>query len=367
MIERIARRASLGGWAATAAAGAAAVGVSGLLGRATGVEVLHEPLPNGGDIKVASCAAVVLVAVAVLVRVRLVRTLALGGAAALAVACVADYLGAPGLEVGPSGRMSMATAVSVLLLVVAEAATRRWLRQLAAIGAGSVGGLLVIGYTYGAHSLTRFSHSSMSVPSAVAVVLLALAVLARTKNGWVPWVWSGGDAGAAMLRRALPPVVLGLPALTFLHMQGERLFWEDERVTEAAFVTLLVVVTSTLLIRIATSLRELDEQRDQARRDLVALNSKLVGEIRGSYASLRSAKQRIGSLEDSQRAVLTVHDDVLQSLFASGLMLRTALDGSAPDASVQRTLDCMDDAVRAIRVVVENLNDHLGVPRQRGH
>jgi hypothetical protein len=89
-------------------------------------------------------------------------------------------------------------------------------------------------------------------------------------------------------------------------------------------------------------------------------------DVRSSYDSLRSAQQRIGSLENSQRAVLTVHDDVLQTLFASGLMLRTTLDTFPADApvegSVQRTLDCMDEAVRAIRRVVEDLNDHLGGP-----
>lgn len=78
---------------------------------------------------------------------------------------------------------------------------------------------------------------------------------------------------------------------------------------------------------------------------------------------MHTARERIGSLEDSQRAALTVHDDMLQTIFASGLMIRSTLDtgsGDAPgDASVQRTLDCMDDAVRAIRCVVEDLNDQL--------
>ncbi|WP_019873633.1 hypothetical protein [Sporichthya polymorpha] len=360
MIERIAARGSLGGWAVAAAAVAGLLGLIGLLGWAIGVEVLHTPVPRGGDMKPGSAGALALVGLGLVAPARTPRALALAGAAAPSAICTAEYLGTPGLALDASGHMPLATAVCVLLLVLAAATERRsCFRQLTAIGAGSIGGLVLVGYTYGTHSLTHFSHASMSVPAAVAVVLLTFAVLARTPTGWLPWVWSGTDAGAAMLRRALPPVVLGMPALTFLHLQGERLFWEDERVTEAFFVTLLVVAVSALLLRIASSLRLLDHQREQARRDLVALNNRLVGEVRGSYASLRSAKQRIGSLEDSQRAVLTVHDDVLQSLFASGLMLRTALDGSAPDASVQRTLDCMDDAVRAIRVVVENLNDHL--------
>jgi hypothetical protein len=88
----------------------------------------------------------------------------------------------------------------------------------------------------------------------------------------------------------------------------------------------------------------------------------LATDVRTSYASLQSARQRIGSLEQSQREVLTVHDDMLQTLFASGLMLRTTLDTAASDDSVQRTLDSMDDAMGAIRRVVEDLNDHLAGP-----
>ncbi|MBA3741714.1 hypothetical protein [Sporichthya sp.] len=58
--------------------------------------------------------------------------------------------------------------------------------------------------------------------------------------------------------------------------------------------------------------------------------------------------------------MLNVHDNVLQNIFASGLMLRTTLNTGAPPAiTMEQTLDRMDDAVRAIRQVVEDLNDQL--------
>jgi hypothetical protein len=61
----------------------------------------------------------------------------------------------------------------------------------------------------------------MSVPAAaVGPILLGLATLAGTPDGWLPWVLRGSDAGAVALRRTLPPVILGLPALSFLHMKG---------------------------------------------------------------------------------------------------------------------------------------------------
>ena len=353
---------------ALAAAGAgAAVGLIGVLGRLSGTRSLYEPVPGGGGFILDSAIALTLLAVAVTVHRRWVSVPSLAGAAALGLLSFVQYAGAADVHPGSYERMPLATSVCVLLLGFAAATRRRpLLRQLAALTASAVGGLVLLGFGYGTRTLTKFSDSSMSVSAAVAVVLIALAVLARTEDGWLRWVWHGSDAGAVALRRTLPPVILGLPVLTFLHMHGERIFWRDERVAEAGFVLVLTVLVCALLFRVASSLRLLDLQREQARQDLQALNARLMTDVRSHYDSLLTAQQRIGSLENSQRAVLTVHDDVLQTLFASGLMLRTTLDSipaDAPvDASVERTLDCMDDAVRAIRQVVENLNDQLGGP-----
>ncbi len=348
------------------AGAAGAVALFGLLGRITGTRVLYAPAPDGGEIMLDSAVALTLLAVAVAVRVRPVRAVCLAGAAALGSLNFVEYVSGGNVHPDPGARMPFATSVCVLLLVGASLGSRRrLLRQLATLTASAIGGLVLIGYAYGTRTLTKFSDSSMAVPAAVAVVLIAVAVLAVTEDGWLQWVWHGSDAGAVALRRTMPPVVLGLPVLTFLHMQGQKVFWTDERVAEAGFVMVLTVLVSILLFRVASSLRLLDLQREQARRDLQALNARLLTDVSASYDSLRSAQQRIGSLENSQRAVLTVHDDVLQTLFASGLMLRTTLDtipAKPPADSVQRTLDCMDDAVRAIRRVVEDLNDQLGGP-----
>jgi hypothetical protein len=349
-------------WAAAAALGAAAIAGVGLVGRMTGVHALYAPIPGGGGLRVVSAVALGLLAGAAVVAVRLIRGTALAVAGGLAVLSVAQYLGAPEPPVG--GPMALATAVCALLLVLAIAAPRlRRLRQLSAILSGALGLLVLIGFCYGTRTLARFSNSSMSVPAAVAIVLIALAVLANTPQGWLPWVLRGSDAGAVALRRTLPAVVIGLPASTFLHMQGERFFWQDERVAEAGFVTLNVILVSALLFWVASSLRRLDVQREQARQDLLALNARLAADVRTSYSTLQSARQRIGSLEESQRAVLHVHDDVLQTIFASGLMLRTTMDSVAlPAPTMEQTLTCMDDAVRAIRRVVEDLNDQLAGP-----
>lgn len=347
---------------ATVAAGAAGaiVGI-GLIGRLTGVQLLYAPIPNGGDLLVGSALALGLLAVATLVTVRLLRGIALALAGGLSALSFAGYLGAPVVHAGTEP-MPLATAVCALILTLGLATPRHpYVRQLSAILSGALGLLVLIGFCYGTRTLARFSNSSMAVPAAVAVVLIALAILASTPGGWLPWVRRGTDAGAVALRHTLPAVVLGLPALSLLHLHGERLFWQDERVAEAGFVTVNVILVSALLVRVASSLRRLDEQREQARQDLAALNARLASDVRASYATLRSARQRIGNLENSQRAVLTVHDNVLQSIFASGLMLRTSMDAGTPPApTLEQTLDCMDEAVRAIRRVVEDLNDQLG-------
>jgi hypothetical protein len=349
------------------AAGTAGVmALVGLVGWLTGVRVLYAPVPGGGEMMLDSTIALTLLALAVVARVRSLLLTCLAGAAALSLLSFLEYAGVPpDLHPGTPGRMPLATSVCVLLLTLAALMPQRPLvRQLLTLAASAIGGLVLIGFSYGTRTLTKFSDSSMSVPAGLAVVLIAVAVLALTEDGWLRWVWHGSDAGAVALRRTMPPVVLGLPVLTFLHMQGEKVFWQDERVAEAGFVMVLTVLFSTLLFRVASSLRLLDLQREQARRDLQALNERLMTDVRSSYDSLRSAQQRIGNLENSQRAVLTVHDNVLQTLFASGLMLRTTLDtipAEIPaEGSVQRTIDCMDEAIRAIRVVVEDLNDQLG-------
>lgn len=352
------RAAAEARWAAGAAA---AISIIGLVGRLTGIKVLYEPIPGGGGLPVETALALGLLAVAVVVTARGIRTVAYGAAGGLCALSLAGYLGAPETHVG-SGPMALATVVCALLLVLAVATpTYPRICQFSAILSGSLGMLVLVGFCYGTRTLARFSNSSMAVPTAVAIILLALAILANTPDGWLPWVLRGADAGAAALRHALPPVVLGLPVLTFLHLQGERRFWQDERVAEAGFVTLTVILVSAVLFWVASSLRRLDLQREQARQDLAALNARLVADVRNSYSSLHSARQRIGSLEESQRAVLNVHDTVLQTIFASGLMLRTTLDtGVSPALTMEQTLECMDDAVRAIRRVVEDLNDQLG-------
>ena len=337
---------------------AATVAAAGLAGFVTGTRPLRAPLPGGGELKLESAIALALLAIAIAVRVRWLRVAGLVGSAATAVTSFAEYLGAPGPHTGVAARMPLATAVAVLLLIVAVVLRRGLPCQLVAIVGGALGGLVLIGFSYGTRTLTKFSDSSMSVPAAIAIVLLAFAILASIPDGWYQWVTRGTDAGAVALRKTLPPLILGLPVITFLHMQGEQRFWNDERVSEAGFVTGTILLVAALLFRVASALRQLDLQREQARRDLVALNARLMNDVRTSYASLQSAQQRIGSLETSQRAALTVHDDVLQTIYASGLMLRTHAVPENP--SVQQTLDSLDDAVRAIRSVVEDLNDHLG-------
>jgi hypothetical protein len=342
---------------------AGAIALTALVGRLSGVRGLYAPIPDGGGVPVDGALVLGLLAFAVVVRSRALRVSSLVVSGGFACLSLVGYLGGPRIYLG-SRPMALATAVCALLLVLAGA-VRGWprVRQLSAVLAGAIGGLVLIGFAYGTRTLVRFSDSSMAVPAAVAIVLIAVAVLANTPGGWLPWVLRGTDAGAVALRRTLPVVVFGIPALTYLHLAGEKRFWNDERVAEAGFVTLLVIMVSLQLFWVASSLQRLDQQREQARRNLVALNARLMSDVQTSYATLRSARQRIGNLENSQRAVLTVHDDVLQTIYASGLMLRARIETGrgegAVDPSVERTLECLDAAVQAIRIVVEDLNDNL--------
>jgi hypothetical protein len=225
------------------------------------------------------------------------------------------------------------------------------LNLCAAVLAGAAGLLAVAGWLNGTRLLV------------IPVLVAAALSVTRVPGGRLRWLLRGHDAGAIALRRTLPPVVLGIPAMTVVHVEGEDRYWHNEHIAEAFFAMVIVTVVCALLFGVAASLRVVDEQRENARRDLVELNAQLSDRVGEASAALRSAQSRIGALEDSQRAVLTVHDDVLQTIYASGLMLRTRIetgrDEAADDPLGERTLECLDAAVRAIRVVVEDLNDNL--------
>lgn len=345
----------------------------GLFYWAFGSPSLPHPLGAAEQLKFNSALAIVCLALAAWVRLPAVRVVALVIAGTIAVLTLAEFLRVPGIDIDQlivsdpaggahPGRMPVATAIAVLVLSLAGALERwRSAGQVCALGAVGVAGVSLVGFAFGAANLTALrTDTTMSVPSALAVTFLGLAALARTPDGWFPWILHGRDAGAVALRRILPAVVLGVPVLSLVHMQGEERYWRDARMAEAGFAVVLVVIGGGLLFAVASSLRVVDRQREQARAELVLLNERLVEQVRENYASLRSAQQRIGALEIRQRAALTAHDDALQTIFASGVVLSSTLASvpgdSALGSSLERTMDAMDDAVRDIRRVIKDLD-----------
>lgn len=183
---------------------------------------------------------------------------------------VEDFTYAPGGN--PPGQMAIATAVSLTLLALAlltqdRGATRapQWLACLAL----GVGFTAILGYAYDVSSMYAVvAYSSVAVHTAVALVLLSFAVLARQEGGIVSWLSTADDPGALVGRWLIGLALVGIPLLGGIRLQGEVRGWYDGRFGLALMVmssTLVIVGASTLIGR---RLSVTDRQRRQALLEL---------------------------------------------------------------------------------------------------
>ncbi len=115
------------------------------------------------------------------------------------------------------GRSSGASAICLLLLVGARLLDRPRFRvatQTMAVLALMIGSLAVLGYAYGVHSLYEVGiFATIALHTALALVLLSVAVLAATPGGALVWAVGADDAGAALVRRLLPLALIVLPGV----------------------------------------------------------------------------------------------------------------------------------------------------------
>ncbi len=124
------------------------------------------------------------------------------------------------------GRMALATAIEFLVVaggVLALVGRRRLLVR--ALGVASLAGasMAVLGYLYGVRSLYSTGPSStMAVHTAIGLGVASVGVLAAIPGGLITRILTGSSPGAVLMRRLLPVIVVGIPAIGWFRLEGQR-------------------------------------------------------------------------------------------------------------------------------------------------
>lgn len=265
------------------AALAAALGAAGLAGWLGGVPAFIHVVP--GLVAMQPSTAVALLALGLALGVQGPSPPRAAGVAAAAAAGVAGTLGALALGEhllgvdtgawqawpwpGPVGtaapaRMAGSTALAVVLLSVCVLARDRHARLAdgAALAAGVLAMLALLGYAVGAPALYALGgYASMAVHTATAVVALAAAAIAGRPRRGVAGLLRGQDPGAQLARVLLPAVVL-VPALVLVVRLHVPVFARVPAQLGAALGTVTLMVLLALIVDYAARrLRRLDAAR----------------------------------------------------------------------------------------------------------
>ena len=196
----------------------------------------------------------------------------------------------------PAGRMSLATATAVLLIVIAMALVARdhvLAGQLLATASMVVAAITVLGYVYGAESLYSLGpYRSTALRTAIGLLLASAGVLLRRSDAGYMSLLSGNTAGGIIVRRFVPVAALVPPlgGAFVVHLadvpEGSNL------AAFAAVVATLVGVIGAALVWIQSAgLRDVDLRRAGA-EDAFALAREAITVRDALAAELAASEQR---------------------------------------------------------------------------
>ena len=173
------------------------------------------------------------------------------------------------------GRPAGATAVLFVILSLAMSADSfvgpggRFYAVLTNLGL-LVSSLPLLGYAFSAEPFyTSIPYSTMALPTAVAMVILFVGMLAaRPSHGWIALLVS--DSLGGMVTRRLLPVVIGVPltmSISLLWISRQTHMEPDFRL--AISTVAVVVILLCLVVRDARRIERLDRERQAALSALV--------------------------------------------------------------------------------------------------
>jgi len=291
--SRAARFVSL---ARAAAAAALAIGAIAMLGWVLGVDALKSIFPGLVGMKFNTALTFMLLSAALLLvldvpvepRRRAVATVLAVCGGLLALAVLSQYVagwnlgidelvfdesaGAAGTK--DPGRMAPNTAFSFVLLSIAlltldRRVAGRYVTTVLALPVLILSFASLVGYASGVETLYAVSAlTQMAVPTAAALMLLAVAVpSSRPTRGPMALISSGG-AGGVLARRMIPAAVVIPVILALLRLQGEESGLYGTRVGVWLFALAIVLVAVPLVWYLASSAEHADRERDRAEREL---------------------------------------------------------------------------------------------------
>ncbi|MGE0719398.1 MAG: histidine kinase dimerization/phospho-acceptor domain-containing protein, partial [Alphaproteobacteria bacterium] len=294
------------------AAAAAVIAVVAMVGWATDIEILSAVVPGLPTMKASTAAAVLLLGAGVALGPASRRMAALLSAAGglTGAAFVVEHLfdvdfglsripGAVSFVLGPQGPPSMVTSIALAALgtagVLGATARDRVLLAIADVAtvfAGLVGAFAATTYVYDLHSLEPIeAFRSMAIPTAIAIMALSVATLARRgRHG--PLGFLAGDGPGARIARMLLPAVVVVPVVTdSLVLIAIKSYGLDEPTALALSTVAYLSVLSALLIFAARHIERLDTARRMAERAVRQANQELESRVDERTRDLELAKR----------------------------------------------------------------------------
>lgn len=354
----------------------------GLSGWVFGMGVLTRLSPGLTSMKANTALMLLLLAIAGLTRPRtgLIRSWAwVSSACAALVAAIAAYtmveylsghdLGIDQLlftdpgGVAHPGRPSIATAVCALLLAVAAlrpVKRSRWLTETMTLAVFAASFLAVLGFVYGVDTLQGIRpHTPVSLPTAVALLLLSITGLSSVDRGVMAWIVGAAKPGATLMRIIAPAALILLPAVGYLCVLAAQ----HGLVTGDALVDLIVVYCIAALIAVGwvagVRLDHIDTRRKRALAQLHALAQDLEQQVAERSNQVQVGRDEVVLLAERQRIAADLHDIVVQRLFAAGMSLN-AVSPSSVEPSVGSRIDSavesMDAAILDLRSSIFELS-----------
>lgn len=260
-----------------------------LVGWVFDIRVLTSLVPGYTTMKFNTAVCLALLACALLARRAGVVWALCSVAAALAGASVLEMVTGRSLGIdelvvqdlattggAAPGRMAPATGVAVLSLAFAIGGLTRQRGRLSQ-GALSIpltiSALALLGYLFDAEQLyTVASLSSVALHTAIAILVLTVAVAARIPGGLLPWAVSGTGPGAIIVRRTTPIIVVGITVFGLVRRElGDHgVFGEHFGIALMVAAGIMIAVGTTVFA--ATRLDVSDARRltaEASLRDLV--------------------------------------------------------------------------------------------------
>jgi signal transduction histidine kinase len=225
------------------------------------------------------------------------------------------------------GRMSVITAVCFVLFGAGRLiANHRGTMADALFVSSYVTGLctmylVFLGYLYGSPGFySPFSMTSIALHTAIGFVFLFVGLaLLRPDIGWVHFLHSD-SVGATFVRLMLPVVVIVVPLMGWLRLQGELAGWYDLRFGLALFAIVNVIILTSTLWVAGRKADQLDDARQAANDRLKDVQEQLLHLSRltemGQFASVISHEIRqpltaiAAAAMAARRKILHLHDPV---------------------------------------------------------